>query len=63
MSISAIHFGEFGLSPFKDEVGQDLRFDRLSWLVGNLKRQELDGPFGNSSGGILIVNDLTQWYF
>ena len=38
---------EFGLRPFCDEVGQNLRLNSSPWLVSYVEQEELNGPFGN----------------
>ena len=58
-----ILFREFGFGPFSDEVGQNLRFDSSSWLIGYVEREELNGPFGNPARCIAVVYDIVKGYF
>ena len=56
-------FREFGFCPFGYEIGQYLRLNGSSWLICYVKREELDGPFGNPARGISVVYYVVEWYF
>ena len=63
VGVCAVFFREFGFSPFGDEVGQNLRLDSSSWLVGYVEWEELNGPFGNPSRSIAVVDNIIKWHF
>ncbi|KAG8083361.1 hypothetical protein GUJ93_ZPchr0015g6904 [Zizania palustris] len=48
------------LSPFGDEINECLRLDGGLWLEVDGMLPELDGPFSDSSGGIPILEDVTE---
>src|SRR5438128_7669046 len=47
--------------PLGDEIDECLGLDGCPWLEGKLEGTELDCPFCNPSGGIMIVKDFTDW--
>ena len=63
IGICDVLFREFDFSPFGDEVGQNLRLDGSSWLVGYVVREELNGPFGNLARRVAVVYNVIKRYF
>ena len=59
----ALYFREFGFRPFGVEVGQYLRLNGSPWLVSYVKREELNGPFGNPARRIAVVYNVVERYF
>lgn len=48
------------LHPFRDEVDGSLRLDRGSGDIVDVKPVELERPFRDASGHILITDDFTK---
>ena len=60
IGLCAVLFREFGLRPFCDEVGQDLRLDGSPWLISYVEREELNGPFCNPARRVAVVYDIVK---
>jgi hypothetical protein len=41
-----------GLRPLRDEIGEDLGFDGLSWVELKVEFTQLDGPLDDASHGL-----------
>ena len=52
---SGVGWRVLDLSPFSDEVGQGLRFDRRAWRKLNCEGAEFYCPFDDSAVGVPVV--------
>ncbi len=50
-----VHWG-----PFRDEVSQDLTFDRVPRFEVQIELSQLDGPFYHPSNTVLVVQNLAK---
>jgi hypothetical protein len=46
--------------PLRDEVSQNLAFDRVPWFEVQVEFSELDGPLYDPTGALSVVQDLTE---
>ena len=47
--------------PFGDEFCKGLRLNCSAWDIPNVMAHELECPLGDSSHGVVVVDDLPQW--
>jgi len=52
---------ELDFCPFSDEVGESLRLNSGMGDVPEVVAHELESPFGDSSRGVAVADDVSQW--
>ena len=52
---------ELDFRPFGDEVGESLRLNSSTGDIPDVVAHELKSPFGDSSHGIAVADDVSQW--
>ena len=52
---------ELDFRPFDDEVGKSLRLNSGARDIPDVMTHELESPLGDSSCGIAVADDVSQW--
>ena len=52
---------ELDFRPFGGEVGDSLRLNSGARDIPDVVAHELECPFGDSSCGIIVADDVSQW--
>ena len=51
---------ELDFCPFGDEVDESLRLNSGAGDIPDIMAHELESPFGNSSCGVVVMDDVSQ---